>query len=90
MVVSIICYFHPYLGKISNLTCAYFSDGWFNHQPVVFGAVWKAARLAGHDFEYNSCEALGAADAELLLSYLTAFGDTDMRRVSCPTEDRLI
>ena len=26
--------FHLYLGKISNLTCAYFSDGWFNHQLV--------------------------------------------------------
>ena len=25
-------YFHPYLGKISNLT-SIFSDGWFNHQP---------------------------------------------------------
>ena len=24
------------LGKISNLTCAYFSDGWLNHQPVVW------------------------------------------------------
>ena len=26
-VVSNIFYFHPYLGKISHLTCAYFSDG---------------------------------------------------------------
>ena len=26
-MVSNIFYFHPYLGKISNLTCAYFSDG---------------------------------------------------------------
>ena len=29
-----IFFFHPYLGKISNLTCAYFSDGLVkNHQP---------------------------------------------------------
>ena len=33
MVVSHIFYFHPYLGKISNLTNI-FQMGWFNHQPV--------------------------------------------------------
>ena len=35
---SNIFYVHPYLGKISNLTGAYFSDGWFNqkHRPVFF------------------------------------------------------
>ena len=32
-VVSNILYFHPYLGKISNLTYS-FQMGWFNHQPV--------------------------------------------------------
>ena len=26
-------YFHPYLGKISNLTSIFFQMGWFNHQP---------------------------------------------------------
>ena len=25
-------FFHPYLGKWSILTCAYFSDGWLNHE----------------------------------------------------------
>ena len=35
MVVSDIFYFHPYLGKISNLTTAiFFQMGWFNH-PLV-------------------------------------------------------
>ena len=27
-------YFHPYLGKISNLT-HFFQMGWFNHQAVI-------------------------------------------------------
>ena len=31
MVVSNNCYFHPYLGKFSNLTNI-FQMGWFNHQ----------------------------------------------------------
>ena len=26
-------YFHPYLGKSSNLTSISFQMGWFNHQP---------------------------------------------------------
>ena len=34
VVVSNICYFHPYLGKWSNLTNI-FEMGW-NHQPVTF------------------------------------------------------
>ena len=34
MVVSNIFLFLPLtLGKLSNLTVAYFLDGWFNHQP---------------------------------------------------------
>ena len=34
MVLSNIFHVHPYLGKISNLTVAYFSDGWGKtHQP---------------------------------------------------------
>ncbi len=33
VVVSNIFYFHPYLGKWSNLTNI-FQMGWFNHQPV--------------------------------------------------------
>ena len=32
-MVSNIFYFHPYLGKWSNLTHV-FQMGWFNHQPV--------------------------------------------------------
>ena len=31
LVVSNICYFHPYLGKIPILTNI-FQMGWFNHQ----------------------------------------------------------
>ena len=34
-----ICfYFHPCLGKCSNLT-SYFSDGWFNHQLDIYNLV---------------------------------------------------
>ena len=29
---QLFCYFHPYLGKISNLANI-FQVGWFNHQP---------------------------------------------------------
>ena len=32
MVVLIIFYFHPYLGKMSNLPKHMFQMGWFNHQ----------------------------------------------------------
>ena len=35
MVVSNIFYFHPYLGKIPNLTNI-FQMGWFNHQLGVY------------------------------------------------------
>ena len=38
---SNISYFHPYLGKWSNLTVSYFSKGWFNHQLVVVGVSFK-------------------------------------------------
>ena len=31
-------YFHPYLGKLSNLTSIFFKVGWFNHsKPFVSG-----------------------------------------------------
>ncbi len=40
MVVSNIFYFHPYLGKISNLTNI-FQMGW-NHQPVMVLKCWKS------------------------------------------------
>ena len=32
--------FHPYLRKWSNLTVAYFSDGWFNHQRSSWLLKW--------------------------------------------------
>ena len=35
-MVSKILYFHPYLGKISNLTIIFFRMGWFNHQLECF------------------------------------------------------
>ena len=44
VVVSDIFYFHPYLGKWSNLTDI-FQQGWFNHQLEILGtknaAKWK-------------------------------------------------
>ena len=39
MVVSTIFYFHPYLGKISNLTNI-FQMGCFNHQPDEIPLKW--------------------------------------------------
>ena len=49
MVVSNIFYFHPYLGKGSNLTCAYFSNGLVkNHQlekPMVLKREKKQAMV---------------------------------------------
>ena len=45
MVVSNIFYFHPYLGKISNLTNI-FQMGW-NHQPVSECIYLPTTRLPG-------------------------------------------
>ena len=36
VVISCFFNFHPYLGKISNLTI-FFQMGWFNHQPEEVG-----------------------------------------------------
>ena len=48
MVVSNIFYFHPYLGKWSNLTNI-FQRGW-NHQVVIFESLEK---MGGHDAYYK-------------------------------------
>ena len=49
VVISNIFYFHPYLGKISNLTNI-FQMGWFNHQPVVHFARIGFRHVPPHDF----------------------------------------
>ena len=72
MVVSNIFYFHPYLGKISNLTNIFQMD--FNHQreklPAIFQSTnpWIGAStfvvLAGHDcLEASICIGSGCQGA---------------------------
>ena len=50
VVVSNIFYFHPeHWGRFSPiLTCAYFSDGWFNHQQVKYDKKHSFIGKASH------------------------------------------
>ena len=64
MVVSNIFYFHPYLGKISNLTNV-FQMGW-NHQPdIIYSNHYCNHSLSEGwrpgDFQVHSCDVLSDA-----------------------------
>ena len=58
-VVSNILYFHPYLGKIPNLTHM-FQMGWYNHQPVFFFHGSRYWDCIQHGFGWVHTAALGA------------------------------